>query len=163
MKLVIADSSPLIVFARSKMLGTLREVVGEIIVPQTVYDECTYDMSKPGAQLIAEAYQGGLLTVHADAALATPPENLPMLDKGEIAAIALALELGEAVLMDERLGRQAAAAQGVAVIGSAGILLAAKKKKLIKKVAPILQTWQEFGYFLSPALIETVLQRAGEK
>jgi predicted nucleic acid-binding protein len=65
-----------------------------------------------------------------------------MPDKGEIAAIVLALELGEAILMDERLGRPAAAAQGVEVIESAGVLLAAKRKKLIGEVRPILQTWQ---------------------
>ena len=162
MKLVVADSSPLIVFARSEMLVILRQVVGEVIVPQTVYDECTGAMGKPGARMIADAHKSGLITVHADAKIVTPPANLPMLDKGEIAAIALAHELGEPVLMDERLGRQAAAAQGIAVIGSAGILLAAKNKKLIRKVRPILESWQEFGYFLSPALITTVLQRAGE-
>ncbi len=162
MKLVVADSSPLIVFARSEMLVILRQVVGEIVVPQTVYNECTGDMSKPGARMIADAHQAKLITVHADSKIITPPANLPMLDKGEIAAIALALELGEPVLMDERLGRQAAAAQGVSVIGSAGILLAAKKKKLILKVRPVLESWQGFGYFLSPALITTVLQRAGE-
>ncbi len=162
MKLVVADSSPLIVFARSEMLVILRQVVGEIVVPQTVYDECTRDVGKPGARMIADAHQTRLITVHADTKIVTPPENLPMLDKGEIAAIALALELGEPVLMDERLGRQAAAAQGIAVIGSAGILLAAKNKKLIRKVRPILESWQEFGYFLSPALVATVLQRARE-
>lgn len=162
MKLVIADSSPLIVFARSEMLEILRQVAGEVVVPQTVYDECTGDMGKPGARMIAEAYQAGLLTVHADSKIVTPPAHLPMLDKGEIAAIALALELGVPVLMDERLGRQAAAAQGVAVIGSAGILLAAKRKNLIGNLRPILQSWQELGYFLSPALITVVLQRAGE-
>jgi hypothetical protein len=162
MKLVVADSSPLIVFARSDMLLILRQVVGEIVVPQTVYDECTADVSKPGARMIAEASKAGLITVHADSKIPTPSANLPMLDKGEIAAIALALELGEPVLMDERLGRQAAAAQGIAVVGSAGILLVAKKKKLIKKVRPILEAWKALGYFLSPALITLVLQRAGE-
>src|ERR1035441_1230916 len=101
------------------MLEILRHVVGEIIVPQTVFEECTGDMSKPGAKIIAESHQSGLLVVHPDSKVAMPPANLPMLDKGEIAALALALELGEPVLMDERLGRQAAAAQGIAVVGSA--------------------------------------------
>jgi predicted nucleic acid-binding protein len=64
--------------------------------------------------------------------------------------------------MDERLGRQAAAAHGIAVIGSAGILLAAKQRNIIEAVHPILQSWQSLGYFLSPSLIATVLQRAGE-
>jgi len=162
MRLVVADSSPLIVFARSEMLVILRQVVGEIIVPQTVFNECTGDMSKPGARIIADAYQSGLITVHADSKAITPPENFPMLDRGEIAAIALALELGEPVLMDERLGRQAATAQEITVIGSAGILLAAKNKKLIQNVRLILESWQAFGYFLSPTLITTVLQLAGE-
>lgn len=163
MKLVVADSSPLIVFARSGLLDVLRQVVGEIVVPQTVYEECTGDMSKPGAQIITEAYHANFVTVHADSRVLALPRNMPMLDKGEIAAISLAIELSEPVLMDERLGRQAAAAHGLSVIGSAGILLAAKRKGLVSAVHPILLAWQSFGYFLSPALIETVLQRAGEK
>jgi predicted nucleic acid-binding protein len=48
------------------------------------------------------------------------------------------------------------------VIGSAGILLAAKARGLLPAVAPILATWREWGYFLAPALLEAVLIRAGE-
>jgi uncharacterized protein len=162
MKLVVADSSPLIVFARSELLLILHQVVGEIVVPQTVYEECTGDMNKPGARIIAAAHQAGLLTVHRDSLVVALPTNMPMLDKGEIAAISLAIELSEPILMDERLGRQAAVAHGLAVVGSAGILITAKRKGLISAVHPILLTWQSFGYFLSPALIATVLQRAGE-
>lgn len=149
-------------FCSKRNAGELQRVVGEIVVPQTAYNECTGDLGKPGAKMIADAYQSGLITVHADLKIVTPPANLPLLDKGEIAALALALELGEPVLMDERLGRQAAAVQEIVVIGSAGILLTAKSKKLIRKVRPILESWQEFGYFLPPTLIATVLQRAGE-
>ena len=138
------------------MLEILRQVVGEIIVPQTVYEECTCDMGKPGAKFIADAHQSGLLIVHPDSKVAIPPANFPMLDKGEIAALALALELGEPVLMDERLGRQAAAAQGIEVIGSAGIMLVAKQKKLISAVHPVLLTWQSFGYFLSLPLMKSL-------
>jgi predicted nucleic acid-binding protein len=161
-KVIVADSSPLIVFARSELLPMLRQIVGEIVVPQTVYEECTGDMSKPGAQIIAEAHHAGLLTVHPDALIQALPANMPMLDRGEIAAISLAIELAEPILMDERLGRQAAAAHGLAVIGSAGILLAAKRKGLIAAVHPVLLAWQHFGYFLSPALIAIVFDRAGE-
>lgn len=162
MKVIVADSSPLIVFARSELLPVLRPVVGEIIVPKMVFEECIGDISKPGAQIIAEAHHAGLLTVHPDSLVQTLPTNMPMLDKGEIAAISLAIELAAPILMDERLGRQAAAAHGLAVIGSAGILLTAKKKGLIAAVHPVLLTWQNFGYFLSPALIAIVLERAGE-
>lgn len=160
MKLIVADSSPLIIFARSGLLEVLQRVAGEIVVPQTVYQECTTDMSS--ARLIAEAHHAGLLTLHADSRALALPANMPMLDKGEIAAISLAIELSEPVLMDERLGRQAAAAHGLAVIGSAGILLTAKRKGLISAVLPILESWQHFGYYLSPSLLATVRQRADE-
>lgn len=163
MRLIVADSSPLIVFARSQLLPILRQIVGEIVVPQTVYEECTGDMNKPGAKIIACAYQAGLLTVHRDSLVVALPTNMPMLDKGEVAAISLAIELSEPILMDERLGRQAAAVHGLSVIGSAGILIAAKRKGLIAAVHPILLTWQGFGYFLSPKLIATMLERAGEQ
>jgi predicted nucleic acid-binding protein len=161
-RLVVAESSPLIVFARSQLLEILLQVVGEIIIPHTVFEECIVDMSKPGAKFIAKAHKTKLIIVHPDSKVAISPTILPMLDKGEIAALALALELGEPVLMDERLGRQAAAAKGIVVIGSAGILLVAKQKKLIAAVHPILLTWQGFGYFLSPTLMKNILQRAGE-
>jgi predicted nucleic acid-binding protein len=163
MKLIVADSSPLIVFARSELLPILRQMVGEIVVPQTVYEECTGDMNKPGAKIIACAHQAGLLTVHRDSLVVALPTNMPMLDKGEIAAISLAIELSEPILMDERLGRQAATAHGLSVIGSAGILIAAKRKGLIAAVHPILLVWQGFGYFLSSKLIAKVLERAGEQ
>lgn len=162
MKLVVADSSPLIIFARSGLLVLLHQVVGEVLVPQTVYEECTADMSKPGAQKIAEAIKAGLLTLSADSRVAVISDSIPMLDKGEISAISLAIELNLPVLMDERLGRQAATAHGLEVIGSVGILLAGKRKGLVSAVYPVLQVWQTFGYFLSSALIAAVLQRAGE-
>ena len=144
------------------MLVILRKVVGEVVIPQTVYVECTRDLSKPGARIISEACQNGLLSVHPDSGIALASSNMPMLDKGEISALALALELGEPVLMDERLGRQAAVAHGIAVIGSAGILLAAKQKGVIESVQPILFAWQGMGYFLAPSLLANVLKRAGE-
>jgi hypothetical protein len=55
-------------------------------------------------------------------------------------AISLAIELSEPIFMGERLGRQVAAAHGLAVIGSAGILIAAKRKGLIAEVQPVFLT-----------------------
>lgn len=162
MKVIVADSSPLIVFARSGMLELLRQVVGEIVLPQTVFEECTGDLSKAGAQSIADAFRSNLITVLDDTQALTTLPPMPMLDRGETSAIALAITLGVPVLMDERLGRQAAHAQGVAVVGSAGVLLAAKQRGLIEHVRPILERWQGYGYFLSPSLIANVLHRAKE-
>ncbi|HXT08595.1 MAG TPA: DUF3368 domain-containing protein [Roseiarcus sp.] len=64
--------------------------------------------------------------------------------------------------MDERLGRQAARRHGLTVIGSARLLIVAKQRGLMPAVGPILDQWRRSGYFLSAALVEAALQRAGE-
>lgn len=163
MKLVVADSGPLIVFARSGLLGLLRQVTSEVVVPATVYAECTREFHKPGARAILQAAQSGLLAAHEDVDPVPLFGEVPTLDAGETAALALAFTLGHPVLMDERLGRSVAALHRIAVVGSAGILLAAKERGLVERIAPILASWQSMGYFLSPGLMAGVLTRAGER
>ncbi|MGB8843342.1 MAG: DUF3368 domain-containing protein [Aliidongia sp.] len=88
--------------------------------------------------------------------------NIANLDAGEIAALAMARQLGCPALMDETIGRKAAIRLAIPVIGSAGILLAAKQRGLIAEIAPILARWKGYGYFLAPTLLDAVLSRAGE-
>jgi predicted nucleic acid-binding protein len=159
---IVADSAPLIVLARSGLISVLARVAGEILAPATVFAECTADAERPGAQAIIRAKEEGLVGIRPDVEARWPDGTPPMLDAGELAALALARDVGCPVLMDERLGRQVAQAHGIPVIGSAGILLAAKARGLLPAVAPILATWREWGYFLAPALLEAILTRAGE-
>ncbi|OHC73699.1 MAG: hypothetical protein A3G18_03800 [Rhodospirillales bacterium RIFCSPLOWO2_12_FULL_58_28] len=164
MKRIVADSGPLIAFGRSGLLDLLRQIVGEILVPSTVYSECASDAAKPGAAVIIQARETGLLDVRPDVnAEEVLPESLPSLGVGEIAALALAFDQGCLLLMDERLGRNVAKLHKIPVIGSAGVLLAAKERGLIPEIAPTLLSWRSWGYFLSPGLMEAVLRRAGEK
>lgn len=163
MKLIVADSSPLIVLARSGLIPVLVQVAGEVVAPAMVFAECTADREKPGAQAILRAKEEGLVDVRPDVEREWPRGTPPMLDAGELSAIALALELGCPVLMDDRLGRQVAKLHGVSVIGSAGVLIAAKARGLIPAVAPILADWTQWGYFLSPDLLKAVLAQAGER
>lgn len=163
MTVIVADSGPLIAFARSHRLELLRQVAGSIVVPATVYAECTHQKEKPGAAALIEARAAGLLDVREDSAASARLGTLPALGAGEIAALAMALKLGCPLLMDERLGRRVAALHKVPVVGSAGILLAAKDRGLIAEIAPILAPWRAWGYFLSPLLVEDVLRRAGER
>ena len=159
MRMIIADASPLIMLARSGLIDVLRVLAGKVIVPEAVWNECVSGGLRPGAAAIVSATQAGHIEVRADAELNDP---LPALGHGEISAIALAMELGCPVLMDERLGRRVASLHGVRVIGSAAILIAAKERGLIPAVRPVLDDWRAAGYFLSEALLRAVLQRVGE-
>lgn len=161
MRLIVADSSPLIAFAGIGRLDILCSVAELIVVPKIVALECTQDTAKPGASGIIAALDADQLLIHQgqDARL---PSEVPNLDAGEAAAIALAKALAAPVLMDEKLGRVVAKLHNVPVIGSAGVLLAAKQQGVIAAVSPILQAWQATGYFLADALLTEVLLRAGE-
>ena len=163
MKLIVSDASPLIVIARSGLIPVLNGMVEEVIVPATVYAECTLDLALPGAQAVSAAVEAGQVHVRPDLTRPDDPrEEQSGLDAGELAAIDLALGLQCPVLMDERLGRQVARRRGLTVIGSAGLLLGAKQHGLIPAVAPILDQWRQLGYFLSNAVVKAVLERAGE-
>jgi predicted nucleic acid-binding protein len=159
MRAIVADASPLIMLARSELLDVARHVAGDLVVPNIVWEECSRDASRPGAGVLIAARKAKRIDIR-DAQWSGPA--LPALDAGELAAIALALTLRCPVLMDERLGRRVATDQGLIVIGSAGLLLAAKGKGLIPAVRPILEAWASWGYFLSAELKAAVIARAGE-
>jgi predicted nucleic acid-binding protein len=130
-KLIVSDASPLIVIAKTGLIPVLNGLVEEVIVPETVYAECTLDLTLPGAQAVRAAVEAGQIQARPDVVRpdADPDEGLTGLDAG--AAIHLALALQCPVLMDERLGRQVARRRGLTVIGSAGLLLGAKQRGLV--------------------------------
>lgn len=63
----------------------------------------------------------------------------------------------------ERQGRLTAEAMGVAVVGSIGILIAAKARGDLPALAPLLQALRASGLWLSDALIARVLLAVGER
>ena len=162
MTCIVADSGPLIMLGRSSLLGVLRQIVGDILVPATVFAECTRESAKPGVPNLIEARASGLLIVVDDLDPTLRLTNVAHLDAGEIEALTQAHHRGCPVLMDESLGRKVAARNCIPTIGSVGILLAAKERGLISEIAPILASWRSWGYFLAPALLDTALARAGE-
>ena len=83
---------------------------------------------------------------------------------GETAALALALEIqADAVLLDERLGHDAALRLGLKVIGLLGLLLQAKANGLLPAVSPELDALRnEAGFWISDSLRVKVLRLAKE-
>jgi hypothetical protein len=90
------------------------------------------------------------------------PALTARLDRGEAAAIPLALELGAVLLVDDGAARQVATEFGLSVIGSLGVLLAAKRSGHIDELAPVLDRMVALGMFVSPTLRARVLMLAGE-
>jgi predicted nucleic acid-binding protein len=162
MKLIVADSGPLIALACSGHLDVLKAIVAQVLIPETVYVECTANSALPGAQEIAAAVVADKLQRIPDPPLGVFA-NLLNVDPGEAAVLALAKAHGAAVLMDDAMGREIARAHGIALVGACGILLKAKQMGLVAEIGPVLQIWQDaIGYHLSKAFVVEVMRKAGE-
>jgi predicted nucleic acid-binding protein len=85
------------------------------------------------------------------------------LARGEHEVVSLGLELGaQRLILDERPARRLAASLGLGVIGTVGLLLAAKDRNLLPEVKPELDRLREVRFFMDEELYDRVLAQAGE-
>lgn len=127
MPAVVVDSSVLITLAAGEQFHLLRELYTTVYVPPEVWNEVTAAPILFGTKDTHQARDAGWLMVRSPASLAAV-RALPFnLQSGEIAALALALELaGALLLVDDAQGRRAARALDINYTGTLGILLRAK-------------------------------------
>ena len=157
----VSDSGPLIAFAVSGYVSLLKEVFDKILIPVAVLEELRLDTGLPGGSVLAKIiYQDKWIEVSQF----TPAKSVipDILDPGESSAIALALKEKSILIIDEKKGRRVAVSVGLKIAGSAGILIAAKRKKIIHKVYPIIASMENSGYFFSEEIKKRILLLAGE-
>ncbi len=178
-RLVLADAGPLIALARIGQLALLPGLFGEVTITQQVAAELVGGGSFPDSADLEIALgqkwlktvdqaSGQELAIGGDVvALCRDLMNLHQIDLGEASALVCAAQCqsqGDRALlvMDDFRGRAAAKVEGVAVLGTAGLLLLAKQASLVRAVKPLLAELRGNGYFLSARLVEATLAQAGE-
>lgn len=158
--MIVADAGPIIAFARIGRLDLLQQVVGELIIPEAVYDDLVIKgKGRAGAAEVERSTWIHRKAVTNRAALAGLP---PYLHLGEREAIVLAQELGAQLLIDERRGRNHAAEWGLQVLGSLRILAEAKRRGFLTQVKPIVESMFTVGYWIDEELIPPLLGETGE-
>lgn len=157
-RLIVADTGPLLALARIEQLGLLSALFQQVLLTPTVLAECEARPDRGEGGAIRDALTAGHFELQA------PRDALPVLgiDPGETSALALALEHGAGVLMDDKAGRAVARRLGVAVIGSVGVLVLAKRNGLLPQVRPLLEALVDGGYFLAPDIVKEARRLAGE-
>lgn len=157
----VSNSSPLILYARVGRFDLLHKVFGDILIPDAVYAEVV----GAGANLPGSIETSSLPWIRLRSIASNPQERSQFwnLGAGETEAILLAQELKLPLLIDDRAGRRTAEAMGIAVTGSAGVLLLAKESGHIAKVQPILDLLLAANLRLAPSVALRVLQLAGER
>lgn len=160
--IVVSDTSPLTNLAAIGRLDVLRQLYGEVYIPNAVWDELNAgDKNWPGYESVATANwikQHGVQNQPLVVALRRD------LDRGEAEGIALALELkADLILLVEKEGRHAAQQLGLQVVGVIGVLLEAKAKGLLPQVRSQLDALRQLaGFYLSESLYQAAMKLAGE-
>ncbi len=158
---IVADAGPLIALAKIELLQLLSALFDEIHIPSHVLHEATDNIALAGAPAVRE-FAAAHARVHEDRSDDLVQRLRIEIDEGEAQAVALAQTLGCGVLMDDLLGRAVAKRVGVHAIGVAGVLLLAKRERLIERVKPCIKALTAVHYHLSQSLIAEVLRLADE-
>lgn len=162
-KSVVSNSSPLMNLAIIGQINLLRELFLKITVPEEVWQELTVDgKDKPGADEILHAAQWiEVVRVKNTALVKLLNKDL---DSGESAAIALAIERkANLILLDESDARLIAEFYQLPKTGVLGILMRAKKYRMIKEVRPLLDSLMEQANFrIAENLYEDILFKTDE-
>jgi predicted nucleic acid-binding protein len=149
-KVIISDTSCLILLDKIGELRLLNILFGQIIITQEIANEFKKEL--PGWIIIEEptnkTYQKILEA---------------SLDKGEASAIALAIEQTDCLLIiDDYKGRKYAEQLGIRITGTLGIIIDAKLSGHIESIKPILDKIKKTDFRLTTELEKKILEKSSE-
>jgi predicted nucleic acid-binding protein len=150
--IVVSNSSPLIALSQIGRLDLLGQLQPQILIPPAVAKKV-----RPSVLRLPDWIEVKPLSLPANPAIVSSAIGL------EREVIALGLELGAQILiLDERPARRLATSLGLGVVGTVGLLLAAKDRGLLVRIKPELDRLLTFRFFIDEELYNRVLTQAGE-
>ena len=150
---VVADASALLALSKLDRLDLLRDLFQQVSIPPTVSQEISRTLPRlpDWIQVVAPHSVGA-------------SGDVVGLHQGEIEAIALALEVHASLLvLDDLPARRHALGLGLAIIGTAGVLVMAKRSSLIPSVREPLDALRRSGFRLRQDVYDQILIDAGEE
>ncbi len=149
-KIIVSDTSCLILLEKINRLNLLHKLFGEITITQIVADE--FGKALP------------------DFIKVENPENFnyqkileSFVHTGEASSLALALEKNDSLLIvDDNKARREAKQLKLKFTGTLGILILAKKKGFINSFAKVLREIENTDFRISESLLEKAKQKAKE-
>ena len=157
--LLIADSSSLIALSAADSLHLLDLLYGDVKVPFSVFKEVTTP-DKPESEVLHKYLINRIVNVS--------PEEIIIADytlgQGEVEAMVLYKRLkADLLLIDDKRARKIAGLNDINTIGSLGVLLEAKEKKIIHEIRPAIIKIYNSDIYVSSELCNYILIKSGEK
>jgi predicted nucleic acid-binding protein len=154
---VVSNTTPLINLVGVGHLDLLPTLYGSVTIADVVRNEYVAGKSAADPDIDSLPWLQIVASVPID------PSLPPQLGAGEAATLSLGSALNaRAVLLDETYGRRLARQRGLPVVGTLGVLLAAKQMGQLGPVEPIIDEMVRQGRHISAALRAKVLRAAGE-
>jgi uncharacterized protein len=158
---VVCDTSPLQYLHQLGLLDLLPALVGRVIIPPAVLREM--EQGKAAGIDLPDMRSLEWLTIRSPARISTMSFEHD-LGSGETEVLTLAGEMDEVVVvLDDGLARKVAEQRRIAVIGTLGVLLNAKRAGLVSNMKELLDRLQAKRFRLSSVTRIAVLKLAGEE
>ncbi len=155
---IVVNASPLILLCKVGRVELLRRLSRSVCVPEGVVAEIGVVPDDPACHVLSTCKWLQRVTVDI-------PDGIKAWDLGrgesEVVAYAMATT-GYRPLLDDAEGKACSLAFGLKPLGTAGLLVYAKRAGLLDSVGEVLNDMRARGLWLSDAVVRTILQQADE-
>lgn len=153
--IVVSNTTPILSLYKIGQLELLESLFSQVTVPKAIYNEIAI-LGKEGYDVLDSVSYIRVVEVQNKIAASMLRSQL---DYGEAEVIVLAAELGaDFLILDEKKARKIAQANSQKVIGTIGILQAAKRKGFISDVKTQLDALIASGIWIDRKLYQSVVQ-----
>ncbi len=149
-KIVVSDTSCLIVLSKIGKLDILRKLYSEIIITPEIANEF-------GDELPAWISEVSVTDVQKQKILEIE------VDRGEASAIALSIEINaDLIIVDDFKARKVSNHLGLTITGTLGVLVKARNSNLFPSIKPVIEDLNNTNFRVSTELIEEMLRASNE-
>lgn len=161
--LIISDTTPIISLIKIGKLDILNSMYGDIIIPVAVYNELVSNpLMKNEVETVKKSKFLKVTKVENLFAVKLLQKQLN-LGAGESEAIVLSDSLkADLLVIDEKKARGVAENMGIAITGTLGILVDAKRQNRLKELKPLLDNMIINNIRISDKLYNDVLELVNE-
>ncbi|PTN34433.1 MULTISPECIES: DUF3368 domain-containing protein [Desulfonatronum] len=159
-EVAVVNASPLIFLSKAGMIDLLQQAASNVVVPWPVAEEV---QQRGQNDVTAQALR------NAEWLSVVPSPSIPVriqfwdLGPGESSVLASALAIpGGIAVIDDGAGRRCAETLGLPLLGTLGLVMIGKKRRLFPAARPIIALLKQHGMYLSESVIDRAMAMIGE-
>lgn len=149
-KIVVSDTSCLIVLSKIGKLDILRKLYSEIIITPEIANEFGDELHTWISEIsVTDVQKQKILEIEVD--------------RGEASAIALSIEINaDLIIVDDFKARKVSKHLGLTITGTLGVLVKARNSDLFPSIKPVIEDLNNTNFRVSTELIEEMLRASNE-